>query len=334
MSRNAPFKPEWIRMLRAVEDADPNNPDIAFNRGHFLHQFTYFVGRVNFYWEESGKRHCAEMRTGDSCFIPPFIPHSFTAVDLNQPGLIIAVTYAGEVRRAVGDISRLPQGAMTGDAARTGYGRILKRLMDAESLTVGDLRQILIRHGVTFERASELAAGDAVPSAVEADQLARVLRIRPADLCAVEDDPAGGVSILRREDAPMRPYPDNNRPSYEIQDLVRPASQPDLKAFEMRVASAPEGRICHHLHEYVYVLEGAPVVARWGAANSNFDELKAGDSVYFSPMIPHSFHCENGQGRLVVVRVPGRLSHAVMNEYARLQPEIRERISAETRTWF
>ena len=31
MSRTAPFKPEWIKELRVVADAEPDNPDVAYN---------------------------------------------------------------------------------------------------------------------------------------------------------------------------------------------------------------------------------------------------------------------------------------------------------------
>jgi len=97
MSRLSPFKPEWIKVLRVVKDDDPNNPDVAFNNGHFMHQYTYFIGDVNFYYIEFGKKKCRTMKNGDSCYITPFTPHSFAT---KSEGLIIAVTYGGAVRRA------------------------------------------------------------------------------------------------------------------------------------------------------------------------------------------------------------------------------------------
>jgi hypothetical protein len=48
MSRLSPFKPEWIRELRVVEDSNPDNSDVIYNNGHFLHQITFFIGPVNF----------------------------------------------------------------------------------------------------------------------------------------------------------------------------------------------------------------------------------------------------------------------------------------------
>ena len=79
MSKISSFRPEWIEELIVVNDSNPENPDVVFNNGHFLHQFTYFIGPVNFYYiDENGKKNLAEMNTGDSMYISPYTPHSFT----------------------------------------------------------------------------------------------------------------------------------------------------------------------------------------------------------------------------------------------------------------
>ena len=72
ISKLSPFRPEWIKELRIVDNNDPNNPDVAYNNGHLMHQMTTFVGPVNFYWEVNGKKFWREMNTGDSNFITPF----------------------------------------------------------------------------------------------------------------------------------------------------------------------------------------------------------------------------------------------------------------------
>ncbi len=56
MSNIGPYKPEWIKELRIVNNNDPYNPDVIYNNGHFMHQTTFFVGPVNFYWEVNGKK--------------------------------------------------------------------------------------------------------------------------------------------------------------------------------------------------------------------------------------------------------------------------------------
>ena len=73
------FRPEWIEELCEVEDNDPNNTAVQWNKGHFMHQFTYFIGDVNYYYlGPDGKKKVAIMNTGDSVYGTPFRPHSFT----------------------------------------------------------------------------------------------------------------------------------------------------------------------------------------------------------------------------------------------------------------
>ena len=45
LSRHSPFKPEWIKMLRVVNDSDPYNKDVILNKGHLLTQCTFFIGK-------------------------------------------------------------------------------------------------------------------------------------------------------------------------------------------------------------------------------------------------------------------------------------------------
>ena len=56
MSKISPFRPEWIQQLTIVDNLDPENEKVKFNNGHFLHQFTYFIGPVNFYYMDGKKK--------------------------------------------------------------------------------------------------------------------------------------------------------------------------------------------------------------------------------------------------------------------------------------
>ena len=70
-----------------------------------MHQFTYFIGEVNFYYRDSdGKKKVAIMNTGDSMYITPFTPHSFaTRKGAKDHGLILALTYGGKL---TGDVQQ------------------------------------------------------------------------------------------------------------------------------------------------------------------------------------------------------------------------------------
>jgi len=111
MSGVAPFRPEWIMELCVVNDNDPNNKSAQWNNGHFMHQFTYFVGDVNFYYiGDDGKKQIAVMKTGDSMYITPFVPHTFaTRKDSKKDGQILALTYGdkltGEIKQELVSLS-------------------------------------------------------------------------------------------------------------------------------------------------------------------------------------------------------------------------------------
>ncbi len=99
MSKVSTFRPEWIQQLKIVKNSNPNNVGVRFNNGHFLHQFTYFIGPVNFYYIIKNKKKVAKMNTGDSMYISPYIPHSFTTREnkKNILGNILALTYADKL---------------------------------------------------------------------------------------------------------------------------------------------------------------------------------------------------------------------------------------------
>src|SRR3989344_4870528 len=79
MYRTSPFRPEWIKELYVHNGENPDLPDWAFNNGHLEYQLTYFIGPVNFHWKDNaGHKHVRRMNTGDTNYITPFVPHSFT----------------------------------------------------------------------------------------------------------------------------------------------------------------------------------------------------------------------------------------------------------------
>ena len=97
MSKTSLFRPEWISEHYPHDGVNPDTPNEAFNKGHFEHQITYFVGPVNFHWiDAKGQKHVRQMNTGDTNYITPFVPHTFTTREEGK-GLILAVTYGGAI---------------------------------------------------------------------------------------------------------------------------------------------------------------------------------------------------------------------------------------------
>jgi hypothetical protein len=278
------------------------------------------------------------MNTGDSCFILPFVPHSFAGRDPSDSALIIAVTFAGNVRRAISEIVRMGADAVeeiAGDLRdASGYANRLKSSLDAESLGEKDLQNHLISIGIAERRSSALVAKKAVPTATEIAAIAEFLNLRPVDLEVPPFPSHGEVTVRYANESPSRAYPAADNNCYQILDLVRTPLQPYLKGLNILVSAGGHGAFRHGLHEYVYNYGEASITVYWGSEDIRQDTLEPGDSAYFQPMTPHRFDCVSGEGQLVCVRVPGQVSNAVLNEYASFPKAIRKRVAEETTRWF
>jgi len=334
MSRTAPFKPEWISQLRIVNDDDPNNPDVIYNNGHLLHQATFFIGEVNFYWESEGKKHCACMNTGDSNYITPFVPHSFTSRNPKKPGLILAMTFAGSVQNALDDFCRIgPKAAdeMAGDPReKSTFYRRLSRHLAAESVSLMWLSKKMENPG----RLDEIINGD-TPSINEINEIALILNIRAIDLMVTNFDANEEVGIRRHVDCQPRIYPiDAESPAYNMFELTRIPRQPYLKGFNVEVLVGTGGDLTHSLHEYIYNYGDVPIILFWNDGQK--EVLSPGDSAYVSPNISHRFELNDGdsKGYLILLRIPGNLTDSVIDEYSAFAMEGRGRICGETRRWF
>ena len=333
MSRLGPYRPEWIKQLRSVRDDDPDNPDVVYNNGHLMHQATFFVGEVNFYWEIDGKRHAAQMNTGDSCYITPFVPHTFTSRNPDQPGLILAVTYGDAVRQATGKMSRLDGAALSelagGNGAGSSFTVRLTRQLAAESL---DATQLSVRASMLEARVSDLLAG-ASPEPDEVAALAAALSIRVTDLGGAEEAAAPVVVRMSRE-TEAREYPAGNKPSYRMKELARSPAQPGMKGFDISVLANTDepAPIRHSLHEYVFVYGEAPVTLHWGDGRSR--RLMPGDSAYIAPFVPHAMSVEDAAGDVLSIRLTGALTDTVLDELCTYAPGGVLRTIEESTRWF
>ena len=153
ISKFSPFRPEWIRELRVVEDSNPNNPDVAYNNGHLMHQMTAFIGPVNFYWELNGIKYCKEMKTGDSNFITPFWKHSFTSRDESEDAIIIAVTFSGDVGRARNELFSLGQKSIEkftfdNKNVNKAISQLMRQLLNDNLMSIKSFQDDLTRNNI------------------------------------------------------------------------------------------------------------------------------------------------------------------------------------------
>jgi uncharacterized RmlC-like cupin family protein len=338
MSCTAPFKPEWISQIRCVDNNDPYNPDVIYNNGHLLHQVTFFVGPVNFYWESNGKKYCSEMNTGDSNYITPFVPHSFTSRKEGEECYIIAVTFGGAISEAQDELYKIGSekiNEIAGDArSRSDLFKMrLKRYLDAESVDNDWLTNELTQKKLINNDIETLLAGECTDVAI-LEKLANTLNINIKDLMVTSIDHDDEVLLSFRDKEKLREYPSNSKQAYKIKKLARTTRLSYVKGLDIHIQNDDTIFISHSLHEYAFNYGKHTVILNW-----NEDEevmIHPGDSAYIRPFTPHSFKRLNSSqdGNLVIMRIPGVLTNELLDEYSCFAVNGRYRTCGENKRWF
>jgi len=338
MSNIGPYKPEWIKELRVVSDSDPENPDVVYNNGHFLHQTTFFVGPVNFYWEVNGKKFCREMNTGDSNYITPFWPHSFTSRDSSKEAYILAVTFGGEVRRAQKELYAL------GEKSNKYYldyrnknkatKKLIEQLLIDENLTLKNLNDLAARKGIKDFDIEKLLQSPSKISFSDLKIISNLLNVNPEDLIVPNYQPEDEVVVKHSIDREKYFFPNRNDASYRIDTLARTAKMPLMKSFNIDVLlNSSEKYFDSSLHTYAYNYGAEDLDVFWFSGGKRFSKkLKKDDSIYIEPFTKHGFTCKSNNGQLYLVRVSGAMNLLTQKELSYFSSI--ERTFKETKTWF
>tara|TARA_B100000378_G_scaffold186703_1_gene151403 strand:- start:618 stop:2900 length:2283 start_codon:yes stop_codon:yes gene_type:complete len=337
MSGGAPFRPEWIKELFYVNDNDPNNRTVKWNNGHFMHQFTYFIGDVNFYYiDDNGKKQTAVMKTGDSMYITPFIPHTFaTRKGAKKNGLILALTYGdklvGEIKQELASLSTelAAQFSLDFSTKENASASLIKFHRQISNLTINEVSR---RTKISIETIRELESGNCLPSEKEIVLLANAFTINTRELIP-NDKIERKVVVKSHEECERWYYPEESK-IYEFTALASTSSLPFSKAFEIKVqnSSNPDFDLKVGLHQYIYNVGNSELFLNWELDGEKYCELiKPGDSVYIKPFIKHNFR---GDGNLVALRIGGKIPGDSQRELSILGRRNVSRAISETKLWF
>ncbi len=330
MSKTGLFKPEWIKELVTVDDNNPYSKKIFWNNGHFLHQFTYFIGPVNFYYDVNGRRHCTEMNTGDTMYITPYVPHTFATRQNkeNKQGLILAVTYGGKISGDTQqELATMAHGindlVLDYTAPQKAVSALLR--MHRENLSL-PLKELAGRVGIAYETLRAYERGENEPDEFERYALAEALRISPRDLMPVEDYD-DDVVVLRHADA--RRWEDKG---YAFVELASSPKMPHSKGLEVTIERENGDYLKTTLQQYIYNIGEKPVTVTWDYRGDHQQILNQDDSLYVKPCINHSFAGE--RGKLLVFRIGGRLCGDALHELSLLDKRGLDRIVGECMPWY
>ena len=337
MSIVAPFRPEWILELCTIDNNDPVNPDVQWNNGHFMHQFTYFIGEVNFYYQTpNGEKKVAIMNTGDSMYITPFTRHSFaTREGSKENGLILAITYGGKL---TGDVQQELSAlsvelgsnfALDFSSTTSASGAILNYHRNISNFTLGELSR---NSSIKIDELKSFESGLKLPSIPDLKKLADALTINIRDLLP-NDKTEEKVIVKFHNEGKTWFYPDNSD-LYEFHELAATSALPFSKSFEMKVNKSDNSNLDLEsgLHQYVYNIGNNPVSLTWELNNQTFTEtINPDDSLYLKPFIKHNFR---GNGKLLILRIGGKIVGDSQRELSIVGKKNAKRAISETIQWF
>ena len=337
MSSVSLFRPEWIMELCVVDDNDPNNPTVQWNNGHFMHQFTYFIGDVNYYYRgPDGQKKVAIMNTGDSVYGTPFRPHSFaTRKNAKENGLILALTYGNQLAvdtkqelSAIGEELGMSYW-LDFSSREKAFGALLNFHRKCASLSFDEITK---RTGIDKDKLIQFENGLEIPSYETINILAKAMNMNSRDLLppdAVEDK----VIVQYYKESPSWYYPESIK-AYKIVELCHSKNLPFSKAFEFSILKNNDNEFDLEvgLHQYIYNVGNENVHLNWRIENSvKHVELNPGDSAYIKPNVPHNFR---GGVKLMVLRIAGRIAGDAQRELSCLEQTDASRAISETSMWF
>ena len=336
MSSVAPFRPEWIMELCQVDDNNSENTDAKWNNGHFMHQFTYFIGDVNFYYlDEDNKKQVSVMKTGDSMYISPFVPHTFTSRNKQSNGLILALTYGnkltGDVKQELSGLSieAGSQFSLDFSTKEKSSASLLKFHRDISSLPISE---VSIKTKIPAHTIIELENAKRLPTHDEIILLARSYNVNSRELIA-DDKIEKKVVVKPHNECKKWYYPDNSK-IYEFVELASTTSLPFSKAFEINVQNSDISDYDFKvgLHQFIYNVGENELMLNWEFNDRKHTKLiQPGDSIYIKPFIKHNFR---GNGKLIVLRVGGRIPGDSQRELSLIGGRNTKRAISETMQWF
>ncbi len=336
MTKTAPFRPEWILELCEVEDNNPENSKVQWNNGHFLHQFTYFIGNVNFYYKgQNGEKKVAVMNTGDSMYITPFVPHTFaTRKNSNGKGLILALTYGGKLtgdtQQELSTLSNLgSKFALDFSTKEKTIGSIIEYFRKTASLTLEELAD---RTSISLQKIRRIELGEELADNQELQSIANGLGINLRDI--LPNDEIEDKVIVKYSHERKKWFFPTGKKSYEFIELAQSKTLPFSKSFEMKIRNDEKNDLDLEigLHQYIYNIGENSIEINWTFNNREFHEsVNPGDSLCIKPFVKHNF-C--GEGKLLVLRIGGKISGDPQREFSIVGKENTERAINETMQWF
>tara|TARA_Y100000590_G_scaffold29108_1_gene32575 strand:- start:4648 stop:5952 length:1305 start_codon:yes stop_codon:yes gene_type:complete len=327
IERNAPFKPEWIRELCYVNNNLANNKKVRWNKGHLLHQFTYFVGKVNFYYMENNKKKVAILNTGDSMYITPYVPHSFATRDINKKSYIIAITFEDKIYSQIQDEllnidkKKINKFLINKSDKKKIVADLINKYLKNLSLSLDEFQK-----RVKIKKIKNILIGKKDVNSAELKKIADALNINLRELMPVEISKK--VVVKKTKDSKKWYFPLNAKKYFLIKELASIKDVPSAKSIEMKVLTSNKYKFVSSAHQYIYVLSEKGNVF----VNNRLVILKNKDTLYLKPFTEHFYPKKNQS--FLILRVEGKISGDVQMQISNFNFKDLKRARMEASQWF
>ena len=330
MSKLSPFRPELITELAIVDNNNPNNFNVKYNNGHFLHQFTYFIGPVNFYYIENNKKKVAKMNTGDSMYISPYVCHSFTTRK-NKKGIlgkILALTYTDKLdNETLNEIT-----ALGFDIAK----KYRINLKNKNNSFWSNLENFFKNSSLTFKEFKRQTSLDLskmknmkkIPSDKIIKKLSMFLNINYREFFP----PSNTVEVKVQKYSKSKKwfYPSINKKDYSFKELTNIPQLPYSRGYELTLLNDKNHKSYLDVpsHQYIYNLGPSKINF---IINGKKGFLNPLDSLYIKPNNKHLFY---KKGKLLVLRLGGKISGDSLYQLSMISEKNLKKTINDNRPWF
>ena len=330
MSKLSPFRPELITELAIVDNNNPNNFNVKYNNGHFLHQFTYFIGPVNFYYIENNKKKVAKMNTGDSMYISPYVCHSFTTRK-NKKGIlgkILALTYTDKLdNETLNEIT-----ALGFDIAK----KYRINLKNKNNSFWSNLENFFKNSSLTFKEFKRQTSLDLskmknmkkIPSDKIIKKLSIFLNINYREFFP----PSNTVEVKVQKYSKSKKwfYPSINKKDYSFKELTNIPQLPYSRGYELTLLNDKNHKSYLDVpsHQYIYNLGPSKINF---IINGKKGFLNPLDSLYIKPNNKHLFY---KKGKLLILRLGGKISGDSLYQLSMISEKNLKKTINDNRPWF
>ena len=209
------------------------------------------------------------------------------------------------------------------------FGALLNFHMTCASLSFEEFSK---RTGIDKDKLIQFEKGLEIPSYETIITLAKALNVNSRDLLppdVIEDK----VIVKYYKDAPRWYFPESTK-TYHVVELSHSKTLPFSKAFEFTIEKNNDDELDLQvgLHQYIYNVGDEDIKLNWQTKNAiKHDVLKPGYSAYIKTNVPHNFR---GKGKLMVLRIAGRIPGDAQRELSSFEKSDAHRAISEISMWF